>query len=301
VAELVDSRLAALRCATVPTPTVVVDIRGPGASPAWPPRPAGPDRPIYDAPGGPIGYFGDEDAMFVDYQGRVRMLVLPAQGLIQLGITGSDPGDPVLATHPLLTLGLLETMKRFGQFPLHAAGLSLGGRGVLVAGSSGAGKSTLSVTLVRAGFDFLSDDTVFLAPAADGLWVHGFPDEVDVTQATVSMFPELGHLADQPLRPGRDKLGFRVEDVFGVTPLRGCRPVVLLFPRVVPGSEPEVEALTGSEALLELTPNVLLTEPVATQSHLDVLAELVRTVPSHSLRLGADAAATAECVTKLVG
>jgi len=76
----------------------------------------------------------------------------------------------VLATHPLLTIALVETMKRFGRFPLHAAGLARQGKGVLVPGASGSGKSTTSVALVRAGFDFLSDDTVFLtsSPKASG-------------------------------------------------------------------------------------------------------------------------------------
>ena len=105
----------------------------------------------------------------------------------------------MLATHPLLTIALVETMKRFERFPLHAAGLALHGKGVLVPGASGSGKSTTSVTLVRAGFDFLSDDTVFLTSSADGIWVAGFPDEVDVTDSTVARIPELGHLAGASL------------------------------------------------------------------------------------------------------
>jgi len=54
--------------------------------------------------------------------------------------------------------------------------------------------------------------------------VAGFPDEVDVTERTVAMFPELGHLAGTSLLPGRDKHSFRVEDVFGVTPWRVVAP-----------------------------------------------------------------------------
>jgi hypothetical protein len=300
VAELVDSRLRTLRSDPVSHPDVVVEIRGPGADRAWPPRPVSTGRPIYDAPAGPIDYFAEADALFVDYEHRVRMLCAPARGVIQLAICGSDSGDPVLATHPLLSLALLETMKRFERFPLHAAGLSLDGHGVLVAGTSGAGKSTLSVTLARAGFDFLSDDTVFLGATDDGLVMSGFPDEVDVTEATISMFPELGHLTDRSLRPGRDKHGFRVEDVLGITPLEACRPAAVLAPRVEPGSVPRLEKLSSSEALFELMPNILLTDPEATQSHLGVLAELVRTVPCFSFRLGEDCDAAAACVTELV-
>ena len=235
-ADLVESRLRPLRCEPAHSADVLVEIRGPSDDSVWPPQPEGPKRPIYDAPAGPIDYFADADALFVDYERRVRLVCLPGQGTIQLGLAGSDPEDRVLAAHPLLTIALLETMKRFGRFPLHAACLSLTGGGVLVAGSSGAGKSTLSVILLRAGFDFLADDTVFLQPSPDGYRVSGFPDEVDVTANTVSMVPELRHLVDAPIPPGRDKYGFRVEDVFGIQPVLACRPAVLLSPRVEPGA-----------------------------------------------------------------
>jgi hypothetical protein len=300
VAALVDARLGPLTSTPVESPQILVDVRGPGADRSWLTEPAGRGRPIYDSPSVPIEYFDDVDELFVDYGGQASMACAPAAGLIRLAILGTDPGDPTLATHPLFTVAFLETMKRFGRFSMHAAALALDGRGILVPGSSGAGKSTLSVTLVRAGFDFLSDDTVFLAPSAEGIWVSGFPDEIDVTGATVSMFAELSYLADRPLRPGRDKHSFRVDEVFGASPLAGCRPVALVFPQVVEVPSPQLEALSPSEALVQLMPNLLATDPVATQAHLDVLAELVRTIPCFILRSGTDLDAAAACVAELV-
>jgi hypothetical protein len=191
-------------------------------------------------------------------------------------------------------------LKRFERFPLHAAGLALNGRGILIPGASGAGKSTTSVTLVRAGFDFLSDDTVFLTRDEGGIWVAGFPDEIDVTDNTVAMIPELGYLAGAALLPGRDKHSFRVEEVFKVTPLAGCRPEILLAPQVVAGSGTEVEPLNPSEALMALLPNVLLTDPAASQSHLDMLAELVQSMRCLRLLVGSDLDAAAACVADLV-
>ncbi len=300
VAELIASRLRGLNTDGDRPPDVVVEVRGPGCDRSWPPEPEGAGRPIYDAPSTHIDYFDGSDQLFVDYDHRARLLCTPARGLIQLSITGSDPGDEVLATHPLLTIALVETMKRFERFPLHAAGLALNGKGVLIPGASGSGKSTTSVTLVRAGFDFLSDDTVFLIPSPDGIWVAGFPDEVDVTDNTVARVPELGHLAGAPLLPGREKHSFRVEEVFGVEPLAGCRPTVLITPQVVAGPRSEVEPLAPSEALIGLLPNVLLTDPVASQAHLDMLAALVESVPCMRFRVGSDLDAAVACVTDLV-
>jgi hypothetical protein len=305
VAALVGGRLSALVPGRTAQPPgrVVIDIRGPLDDPTWPPRPSGPGRSIYDAPAGPIEYFDDHDALFVHYGDRVRLRCLPAVGRIELGITGDHPGDLILATHPLLTLALLETMKRFGQFPLHAGAVSLRGEGLLLPGTSGAGKSTLTIAMVRAGFDFLGDDTVFLAHdqlQAGDIVASGFPDEVDVTESTVALIPELASLAGRPLRPGRDKHGFRVDEVFDRTPVAATRPVALVFPSVDRNRTPTLESLPAGEALFELTPNVLLTDPAAAQAHLDMLAHLVETTPAFTLHSGADLDAATALLADLI-
>jgi hypothetical protein len=51
-----------------------------------------------------------------------------------------------------------------GLAPLHAACVGLKGRGLLLMGSSGAGKSTLSLHCLLNDFDFLAEDSVFVAP-----------------------------------------------------------------------------------------------------------------------------------------
>ena len=300
VADLVESRLRCLGADDSHPADVAVEVRGPGADPNWIRRPEGAGRTICDIPGAQIEYFEGPDQIFIDYQHRARLLCTPGTGLVQIAVTGSDPGDEVLASHALLTVALTEAAKRFGRFPLHAAGLAIRGRGVLIAGTSGAGKSTTSVALVRAGFDFLSDDTVFLTSTPDGIWVAGFPDEVDVSERTVAMVPELGHLAGSPLAPGREKHSFRAQEVYGITPLDGCRPAVVIAPQVTAGSGSEFEPLAPSQALVGLLPNVLLTEPRATRAHLEMLAALVESVPCLTFRVGSDLDALAACVADLL-
>jgi hypothetical protein len=48
--------------------------------------------------------------------------------------------------------------------PLHAACVGQGGRGILLMGASGAGKSTVALHCLLDQFDFLSEDSVFVAP-----------------------------------------------------------------------------------------------------------------------------------------
>jgi hypothetical protein len=47
---------------------------------------------------------------------------------------------------------------------LHAACIGRAGRGILLMGPSGAGKSTVSLLCLLRGFDFLSEDSLFVAP-----------------------------------------------------------------------------------------------------------------------------------------
>ncbi|HXW39494.1 MAG TPA: hypothetical protein VEJ44_07350 [Acidimicrobiales bacterium] len=301
VSDLVDGRFRALRSDQRPRADITVDIRRTGSRTPWPPAPRGGRSPVYDAPEGHIDYFAGPDVLFVDYEQRARLRCAPARGVIELGIADTDPSADTLATHPLLTVALLETMKRHLRFPVHAACVALDGRGLLVAGPSGAGKSTLATALVRAGFGFLSDDLVFLELDGDHLTAHAFPDEVDLGQTSVAMFSELEALAGRQLRPGRQKHGFRIEDVFDVVPLATCRPTVLVTPSVDGGSDTRIDRRPPAEILLELVPNVLLTEPVATQLHLDALAALSRGVPSFSVRVGHDLDTAADRLKDLLG
>jgi hypothetical protein len=48
--------------------------------------------------------------------------------------------------------------------PLHAACVGINGRGILLMGPSGSGKSTVALQCILQGFDFLSEDAVFIDP-----------------------------------------------------------------------------------------------------------------------------------------
>jgi hypothetical protein len=60
---------------------------------------------------------------------------------------------------------------------------------VVIAGFSGSGKSTLTTSLVRAGFDYLTDERVAIDP--DDLTVSGFPKPVSLVGGSFEIFPDL--------------------------------------------------------------------------------------------------------------
>ena len=298
-AALLGARLRFLRSPAAKPASVVFDIRA-GADDGFAASPAGPGRPVYNAPGGQLMYFEGSDQLFIDYPGYLRMLCSPATGLVQSMVLGDGPGS-VLAAYPFFTIPLIEVMKRKARFSLHAGCVAREGRGLLLAGTSGAGKSTLTAALVRDGWDFLSDDMVFVARQAGTISAWGFSDEIDCSDNTAGMFAELRHLVGEPTLAGRDKHPVDVEEAFGVLPVSACRPHALVLPTISGERKSVLTAVSASYALRELAPNVLLTQPAATQAHLDMLAELVREVPCYSLATGTDLSFASRCLQEILG
>lgn len=257
-------------------------------------HPKGDGRRVYDpASGGDVRWFEDEDALWID-AGSAAALCRPSAGEVTVAHRGTD--DVWLLSRPLFTLPLIEALERRALHCLHAAGVEVGGRAVLVPGTSGAGKSTLAIALARAGLPLLSDDMVFVS--GDGGMVHGFPDEIDVTDDTARWFPELADALRQ--RTGSwPKHRLRVEDLPGASIADDCPPGLLLFPEVSGESRSRTEPLSAGAALVAVTPNVLLTDPASTQAHLDALAALVRTSRCHRLLVGRDFDKLPELVREL--
>jgi len=299
VAALLGSRLRFLRSRPAGAADVVFDIRA-GTQDGFAAAPDGPGRPVYDAPGGQLGYFRESDQLFIDCPDYLRMLCSPAAGLVKTAVPGAGAGS-VLAAYLFFTIPLMEVMKRRGRFPLHAGCVARDGRGVLLAGTSGAGKSTLTAALVADGWDFLTDDMVFVTRQAGEMWACGFSDEIDCSDDTAAMFAQLRYLVGEPTLAGRGKHPVDVEQAFGVLPIPSCRPRALILPRISGERGSVLTEVPASHALRELAPNVLLTQPAATQAHLDMLADLVHEVPCYSLATGTDLSLASRCLREILG
>ncbi|HEX5419994.1 MAG TPA: serine kinase [Gammaproteobacteria bacterium] len=73
--------------------------------------------------------------------------------------------SPYHARYEALEFAVFTLASRVqGLAPLHAACISRRGRGLLLMGQSGAGKSTIALLSLLHGFDFVSEDSVFVAP-----------------------------------------------------------------------------------------------------------------------------------------
>jgi hypothetical protein len=260
------------------------------------------ERPVYDTPHGSLSYFPAGDAL-CGTLGGVHLRCNASRGAAVLRSAEFTGHDLYLATHPLATISLMELLERRGRFALHAACVATSsGRGVLLAGASGAGKSTLALALAHAGMCFLSDDIVFLAPEHDsgGVSVLGFADTVGVTDYAAARIPALQPLRDVPPADGFTKRLHRIEDLFGAPALPACTPHALVFPKVSPDEPSRISPLDSGEAMLQLVPDVLLTDPAATQAHLRAIAALLKQVSCFTLRSGTDLERAVELVRALV-
>ncbi len=193
-----------------------------------------------------------------------------------------------IASRPLFTIALLELLKQRGLYGLHAALLARGSDGILIAGSSGAGKSTLALCLLRANYRFGGDDMCFLEPAGDGVCARALPDEIDVAESTMKFFPELGDGSSRARPAGARKWLLTPEDVYPVDFVMQCTPRLLLLPQIGEHATTVAEPVSPADALLEIVPNVLLTNARASQAHLDVLAMLTGQSRCWRLRTGRD-------------
>ena len=81
--------------------------------------------------------------------------------------------------------------RSLGLVSLHAACVGRAGRGILLMGPSGSGKSTVTLQCLSQGFDFLSEDSVFVAPGtllATGIanFLHVRSDAATLARADAS-------------------------------------------------------------------------------------------------------------------
>jgi hypothetical protein len=250
-------------------------------------RPTAPSRPFYQTEEGEAAYFPSVDVCYLDYGGRVKVLCDPILGNCKVSVLRPESEQAWLATHPMFTLPLLEMLKRRGKYGIHAAGFARDGRSVLLPGSSGAGKSTLTLALLRAGYDFLGDDLVLLEPG-ERIEALAFPEPIDLTRNSMSLFPELLPLLGAGKRTGWPKYQLRASDLFSATVTWRTTPVAIVFPRIANAVGSLLMPLASDEAFLELSGSVFLTEKQSTQRCLATLADLTKNVPAYRMLTGRD-------------
>lgn len=257
-------------------------------------------RVVYQSPMGEVRYSESADRLFITSKWPITAECDPVAGRATIQVYDTADEHAWALSHPLMTIPLIEMLKRRNLFSVHAAGVASRGRGMLIPGSSGSGKSTLALALARAGIGFLGDDMLFLARDGSGLQALGFPEAFDLTDDSLRLFPELGDLLAVEREAGWPKRQLRAEERYGAEIVWRCRPKILVFPHVAHTERSVLAPMDPGEALLELVPNILLTEPASSQRHLDALSQLVSNSACYRLETGRDFGDLAERLRQLL-
>lgn len=139
----------------------------------------------------PAAVFRAQDDYFMLSVGSSLGMADRAHGFGMAFITPALLTDRLFVQEGFLEcLGLFLTT-RYRRAVLHAAGVVHEGRSILLTGHSGVGKSTLAFACLRAGFQLLSEDVIYLDEKSSPLQAWGAPWHLHLLPDGKRFFPEL--------------------------------------------------------------------------------------------------------------
>ena len=215
-----------------------------------------------------IGRVGDR--LVAEWMGLARLVARRDGSESELVVApGADPDDveKIRRGGARLLLRHLE-----GKLAIHGAVVAKGDRAVLLLGRSGQGKSTLAAkACLRAGMVLLADDAV-VVEREDASWIV-LPSEKnhwldDASRRALGLAPVTEGKAPTPAPRTSEK---------------GARLAAILELAWAETDAPRISAMPGAVAsMAALVPQVVrfvLDEPEMQRRELEVLADLVATVP----------------------
>lgn len=194
-----------------------------------------------------------------------------------------------------------QLLKECGLFPLHAAGLVKEGRSCLFLGRSGSGKSTLTLHLVKNGYGLLSDDTVFLREKAGRIEALSFPEEINVSEQTMKLIPELSRVQNFTVNELRNKSSFSIEELYPGCVVDKSEPALMVFPQIAEVESTTVAPMSRTEALaLAMRYGYFFLDPSTTGRHFEILSLLARQTRCFRLNSGSDQEELGRTVDRLL-
>jgi hypothetical protein len=204
--------------------------------------------------------------------------------------SGADrwTGSPLAS---LVAISLAILLRAQDWFPLHAAGLAHGGRGVLLTARSGSGKSTAALSLVRNGWGYVSDDTVLLRSEGDWVNAYSFRRNFCADPSLAAHFPELDGPEWPPALSNASKWEVDPSQIYPGQATAMCTPHLIVLPTLADRSESRVEPVGTKSALEQLLNQggfFLTPGSDAADRHLTVLRRLLDQSSTYRLHAGQD-------------
>lgn len=133
--------------------------------------------------------------------------------------------------------------------PIHAACVSLNGKGILLCGNAEAGKSSLSYGCARNGWIFITDDLSELVRNGKTTTVLGNPHRFRLRESAAALFPELRRIPITLRANGERAIELYTADDPHLRTAPFSRVDYILFLNRQPGVRPRLKPLSGEIAL----------------------------------------------------
>lgn len=184
-----------------------------------------------------------------------------------------------------------------GFLVVHAAAASWMGRGIIMPAGTGSGKTTTVAGLVRAGFDYLSDEAAPIDPRTR--MVHPFPRPLalDLMSPIAGLADELPARYHDLMR--RQQYYVPCDYIRAGSLGEPCRIDYVLVPRYSSGSDTRLDPMTRAEALTLVAEQSFNFDQYGSNG-LSLLADVLRDAHCFRLRIG-DLEDAVTQVKKLVG
>ena len=190
----------------------------------------------------------------------------------------------------ILSQALGFAWRRCRLFLLHSAGVVMPGQDktLLIAGESGSGKSTLTLQLAKAGWKFLSDDSVFLITRPQGIETRSLRKCFALTPHTMAAVQL--ETAPPYATPAAWKRRISPDQLFPHGQVKSAFAGSIIFSNITHESESRIVPLEPShtmQRLMRLSPWACYDRPAAA-ANLKVFEALARDVAAYDLFAGKD-------------
>lgn len=204
---------------------------------------------------------------------------------------------------PLLAAPIIELMGCQGLHFLHASALYRNELGFLFSGEGGSGKTTIAIGLIREGFSYISDDSLYLCENGGRISVSPMYTEFHVIQDPdlSSRFPDVFPNENSDI-PKQVKISVNMSELFPGSFVESFSPHVIIFPQITKEEDSTLLPIGKTEMLKRLLRQTIFTvDRDRTRHQLKVLEKLVKQTRGYQLLSGRDVYENPKKLVEILG
>ncbi|MGH7801230.1 MAG: hypothetical protein ACREOW_11500 [Thermodesulfobacteriota bacterium] len=239
---------------------------------------------------GVLEFFQDNDYLYVtDGNSFLGVKLRTNTGLVI--IHESFWQKPLFLKASLLIIGFILLLWQYDFHELHAAGLAEEGKGLLIVGPTGSGKSSLTLSLVQAGWNYLTDDMLIFRHTNSAVEAFPLRRYFKIDKAIGAKYPKLKPQLDNPLEQLENEAYIYIDEIYDNQLTQKCVPRLIIFPKITHKETSFIEPIKRSDAFINLFQTncygMFFDKHIA-RRRIDVIKELVYQADCYQMSVGLD-------------